>query len=75
MLVCLSSKRLIPFVKISYTKKCPPFAKSDDIEQILTKHYGTIYTNLEKYQTEVLDAEKTQGGMPGNKFTEYEAHD
>lgn len=59
MLVCLSSKRLIPYLKITYAKKAPPFAKIDDIEQLFTKHYGTLYTDLEKYQTEVLDAEKT----------------
>ena len=69
MTICLSSKRLIPFVKIAYTRKAPPFAKIDDVEQLLTKHYGTIYTDLAKYQAEVLDLEiAADFGVPGTEY-------
>ena len=74
VLICLSSKRLIPFLRVSYAKKAPPFAKIDDIEQILTKHYGTIYTDLDKYQSEVLDKEKSEAtcGLPGTEFIKFD---
>ena len=66
MTICLSSKRLIPFVKIAYTRKAPPFAKIDDVEQLLTKHYGTIYFDLAKYEAEVLAVENAADfGVPG----------
>ena len=66
MTICLSSKRLIPFVKIAYTRKAPPFAKIDDVEQLLTKHYGTIYLDLAKYEAEVLAVENAADfGVPG----------
>ena len=69
MTICLSSKRLIPYVKIAYTRKAPPFAKIDDVEQLLTKHYGTIYTDLAKYQAEVLDLEiAADFGVPGSEY-------
>ena len=73
--ICLSAKRLIPFVKIAFTRKAPPFAKSDDIEQLLTKHYGTIYTDLEKYKNEVLEPEKASLDLPGSEFKAYESED
>ena len=76
MAICLSSKRLIPFVKIAFTRKAPPFAKIDDIEQLLTKHYGTIYKDLAKYQAEVLDVEKAADfGMPGSEYKRYDSED
>lgn len=60
---------MIPFLKVTYAKKAPPFAKIDDIEQLLTKHFGTIYTDLDKYQTEVLAKEKTsEVSMPGTEY-------
>lgn len=58
MTICLSSKRLIPFLKVNYVRKAPPFAKIDDIEQLISKHYGTVYTDLAKYETEVLAIEQ-----------------
>lgn len=75
MTICLSSKRLIPFVKIAYTRKAPPFAKIDDIEQLLTKHYGTIYTDLAKYTAEVLEPEKAGLSIPGSEFKAFESED
>lgn len=72
-MICLSSKRLIPFLKVTYVKKAPPFAKIDDIEQLLTKHYGTVYTDLEKYQAEVLAKEQTsEVSLPGSQYIAYE---
>ena len=70
MTIFLSSKRFIPFLKVTYKKKAPPFAKIDDIEQLLTKHYGTIYTDLSKYESEVLAVEEaaTDNLMPGTEF-------
>ena len=75
MTICLSSKRLIPYVKIAFTRKAPPFAKIDDIEQLLTKHYGTIYTDLAKYTAEVLEPETTELPVPGSQFKSYESED
>ena len=66
---------MIPFLKITYAKKAPPFAKIDNIEQILTKHYGTIYTDLDKYQSEVLEKEKEtsgESGLPGTEFIKFD---
>ena len=63
---------MIPFVKISYAKKAPPFAKIDDIEQLLTKHYGHIYTDLAEYQSKVLEKEKSFA-MPGTEYISYDA--
>ena len=53
--ICLSARRLIPFVSVTYEKKAPLLvAKIDDIEEMLRKHYGTIYTDKDKYVQEVL---------------------
>ena len=71
----LSAKRLVPFLKIAYTRKAPPFAKIDDIEQLLTKHYGTLYTDLAKYQSEVLAPEQAGLALPGAEFREFESAD
>ena len=56
--------QLIPLLKITYTRKAPPFAKITEIEQLITKHYGTIYTDMAKYCTEVLEPE-TNLQLPG----------
>ena len=64
---------MIPFLKVTYAKKAPPFAKIDDIGQILTKHFGTVYTDLDKYQAEVLAKEKTsEVSMPGTEYITFE---
>ena len=56
--ITLSEKFLIPLVQISYTKKAPAFAVNvTNIDKILTDHFGTIYTDVQKYQSEVLDWE------------------
>jgi len=73
--ICLSAKRLIPFLKVSFKSKAPPFAKIDDIEALLTKHYGVVYTDLAKYQTEVLELEKRETALPGSVFRELESED
>ena len=71
MTIFLSSKRLIPYMTISYKKKVEGlFAKVDDIEAMLTKHYGTVYTDKDKFVKEVLDHEKKTWAMPGEKFIE-----
>ena len=70
--ICLSAKQLIPCVKISYTKKAPPFAKIDDIEQLLRKHFGTLYTDAEKYEAEVLAPERASADKPGQPYEEDE---
>ena len=59
--ITLSSKFLVPLVKISYSKIAPSGAKDqiDDIEGKLRDHYGVIYTDASKYQTEVLEKEKS----------------
>lgn len=59
--ISLSSKFLVPLVKISYTKIAPSGAKDqiDDIEGKLRDHYGVIYTDATKYQMEVLEKEKS----------------
>ena len=59
--IALSSKFLVPLVKISYTKIAPSGAKDqiDDIEAKLRDHYGVIFTDPKKYQHEVLEVEKT----------------
>ena len=68
-MISLSSKRLVPFLKVTYARKAPPFAKIDDIEQLLTKHYGSVYTDLAKYKTEVLDAEMGDSmNLPGVEY-------
>ena len=56
--VHLSSKFLVPLVKITWLKKAPAFANIDDIEAKLKNHYGKIYTDANLYQLEVLDWEK-----------------
>ena len=46
---------------IKYEKKASQvglFGKVDDIEAMLKKHYGTVYTDKQKFITEVLDYEK-----------------
>ena len=73
MTICLSSKRLIPYLQVNYVRKAPPFAKIDDIEQLLRKHYGTIYTDLSKYESEVLAQENM--ALPGDEFKSYDAED
>ena len=65
MTICLSARRLIPFVSVNYEKKAPLFAKIDDIEEMVRKHYGTIWTDKDKYVQEVLEFEKTQWTKPG----------
>ena len=51
---------------ISYKKKVEGlFAKVDDIEAMLTKHYGTVYTDKDKFIKEVLEIEKKTWTMPG----------
>ena len=57
--ICLSARRLIPFVNVTYEKKAPLFAKIDDIEEMIRKHYGTIYTDKDKFVQEVLAFEQT----------------
>ena len=42
----------------------------------MTKHYGSVYTDLEKYQTEVLDKEKDEGmQLPGTEYQSFEDQD
>lgn len=58
---------------MNYVRKAPPFAKIDDIEQLISKHYGTVYTDLAKYESEVLAVEQHQQGsaemqLPGTEF-------
>jgi hypothetical protein len=36
----LSSKRLIPYVEITYSKKAPAFAAVDNLEEMFKKHFG-----------------------------------
>ena len=45
-----------PLVNISYKKKAPESAagKIDDIEAILTKHYGQIWTDVNEFNQSVL---------------------
>ncbi len=72
-MISLSSKRLVPFLRVTYSRKAPPFAKIDDIEQLLTKHYGTVYTDLAKYQSEVLDKEKDDSmKLPGTEYQRFD---
>jgi hypothetical protein len=52
--ISLSPKFLVPLVRISYDKKAPSFARVDDIEGKLRNHFGVIYTDAAKYQTEVI---------------------
>ncbi len=47
--IYLSSKRLIPFVEMSWEAKAPSFAKIDDIIGKLRKHYGTLYTDKAEF--------------------------
>ena len=54
----LSPKFLVPLLRVSYEKKAPAFAPIDDVEQVLRDHYGKLYTDAAKFQTEVLDKEK-----------------
>jgi len=68
--ICLSSKRLVPYVKTTFTRKAPPFAKITDIEQLIAKHYGTVYSDLEKYRTEVLEPESSCE-VPGSLYKEF----
>lgn len=72
--ICLSSKRLIPLVQITYKKKAPIFAKIDDVEAMLRKHYGQIYTDRDTFEREVLAKErnqiKTREDLPGANFSE-----
>ena len=76
MTICLSEKRLVPFLKVIYKRKAPPFAKIDDIEQLLTKHYGSIYTDLDKYESEVLAVERQADlALPGKEFKRFSEHD
>lgn len=56
--VTLSPKFLVPFIRISYSKKAPAFAPIDDIEAKFKDHYGKIYTDAQLYNVEVLEAEK-----------------
>jgi hypothetical protein len=63
---------LVPLVKISYTQKATGSTKLDDIEEKLRDHYGVIYTDASKYQTEVLNAEKTLPKF-GTKISEIDS--
>jgi len=45
----LSKKRLIPYLQISYEKKAPAFALSDNIKEKLEKHYCRIYENVSEF--------------------------
>ena len=68
--ICLSARRLIPFVQITYEKKAPGFLnKVDNIEEMIRKHYGTIYTDKEVYAQEVLKMEQVQWTLPGTQFS------
>ena len=76
MTICLSAKRLIPFLSITYTRKAPPFAKITNIEELISKHYGTVYTDKEKYQAEVLSVEAAESfQLPGSTFDDFDAKD
>jgi len=47
--IYLSSKRLIPYVEMTFEAKAPIFAKIDDVIGKLQKHYGTLYTNKAEF--------------------------
>jgi hypothetical protein len=53
----LSKKRLIPYLQISYEKKVPAFALSDNIKEKLEKHYGRIYENVSEFNKILMDEE------------------
>jgi len=54
--IYLSSKRLIPYVEMTWESKAPSFAKIDDIIGKLKKHYGVIHTNKSEF-VKVLEEE------------------
>ena len=66
--ICLSSKRLIPFMTVAYERKASEvslFAQIDDVEAMIKKHYGTVYTDKELFVKEVLEYEKNTWAIPG----------
>ena len=44
----------------------------------MTKHYGTIYTDVDKYQSEVLEKEKETNSdgdsckLPGTEYAKFD---
>ena len=55
IIVYLSSKRLIPYVEVTWKSKAPTTVKVDDIVEKLQKHYGTIYTDKSEFVSKVLN--------------------
>ncbi len=66
--IYLSSKRLIPYVEMTWQSKAPSFAKIDDIIAKLTKHYGTLYTDKAEF-SKVLDFERSNFQLPGQAYS------
>jgi len=65
-----------PLVKVSYDKKAPESAagKIDDVEAILRKHYGQIWTSMADFNNQVLQVERSlpRFGEVVHKTDEYE---
>lgn len=69
VLIFLSSKHLVPYVKISYRKKAPSFAKIDKLEEIIQSHFEIkVYTDLDEYVKEVLEVEKSERSLSGEQY-------
>jgi len=63
-------------VRVSHSKKVPDGLEvvADNIEEVLEKHYGKIYTDSKVYQSEVLDKEKALPAF-GTKVGELSSGD
>lgn len=62
-------------MQISYEKKAPAFANVDNIEDKLMKHYGKMYTDYQKFNSEVIHYENTQFQCPGAQFGHIKGSD
>ena len=72
--ISLSPKFLVPFVRVTHTKKAEGNVQVDDVMDLLSKHYGRVYTDHELFQKEVLNEEKNLD-MFGEKVSEFKIGD
>lgn len=55
---------------MTHTKKAEGNVQVDDVLDLLSKHYGRVYTDHELFQKEVLNEEKNLE-MFGKKISEF----